>query len=297
MHGFLAARLLSALHRRPVVYHCHDFVSQDSLPWSGGRLVSEFEHRYARTADLVIIPDAERAEVVARHLRLVRKPIVVANAPLAWPKAWGRELENRLLSACGTRWARVVFRQGVVGPGHGIERTIQSIPRWDSTEWGFVVMGACDPHYAEHLRSLASSLGVHSQLCILPAVGYDQVHQYTVGASIGHALYEPVHINNVYITTASNKLMEYMAAGLPVLVSDRPGLRAFVREYECGLTVDESSAESIAAGVNALLGDPDLARRLGAAGARAFEEELNYERQFEPALDKFRSLSHSLERS
>jgi glycosyltransferase involved in cell wall biosynthesis len=112
----------------------------------------------------------------------------------------------------------------------------------------------------------------------------------TPGADAGHALYEPVHINNVYITTASNKLLEYLAAGLPVLVSDRPGLRAFVEKYECGLTADESSPESIAAAVNALLGDPDLARRLGAAGARAFAEELNYEHQFAPVLEAVRGL-------
>jgi glycosyltransferase involved in cell wall biosynthesis len=84
-----------------------------------------------------------------------------------------------------------------------------------------------------------------------------------------------------------------MAAGVPVLVSDRPGQRAFLNKYRCGLTADESSPESIAAAVNALLGDPDLAHRLGAAGARAFEQEFNYERQYAPVLRVFQSLCHA----
>jgi glycosyltransferase involved in cell wall biosynthesis len=84
-----------------------------------------------------------------------------------------------------------------------------------------------------------------------------------------------------------------MAAGLPLLVSERPDLRAFVETYGCGLTADESSPESIAAAVNVLLGDPDLARRLGEAGARASRKEFNYESQFAPVLEAFRSLSDS----
>ena len=291
MHGFLAARLLAAYHRRPVAYHCHDFVRRDGMQWSGGRIVSEFEYRFARTANLLIVPDVERGEVMARELQLAREPIVVPNAPLAWTQGSDHELENRTQSCCGMDFARVVFRQGVVGPGHAIETTIRSIPLWVGKNWGFVVMGVCDPDYADSLIALAGSLGVRDQFCILPAVGYDEVQRYTAGADVGHGLYEPVHINNVYITTASNKIMEYLAAGLPILVSDRPGLRALVDQYKCGLTADESSPQSIASAVNALLEDPERARRLGAAGARAFEQELNYERQFAPVLEEFQRLT------
>jgi glycosyltransferase involved in cell wall biosynthesis len=152
------------------------------------------------------------------------------------------------------------------------------------------LIGKGAPEYLERLVDLALELGVEQQLAILPAVSYDEVLRLTPGADAGHALYEPTHINNLFITTASNKLLEYMAAGLPVLVSDRPGLRAFVETHQCGLTADEGSPESIAASVNKLLGDPELARRFGAAGARAFEEEFNYERQFSPVLDAFQSL-------
>ena len=60
MHGFLPARLLATRLHKPLIYHCHDFTLDSSqLAW-GGRLVAAFERRWARTADLVIVPDAER---------------------------------------------------------------------------------------------------------------------------------------------------------------------------------------------------------------------------------------------
>jgi glycosyltransferase involved in cell wall biosynthesis len=108
--------------------------------------------------------------------------------------------------------------------------------------------------------------------------------QFTVDAHIGHALYEAVDDNNRLSGTASNKLLEYMAAGLPVLASDRPGLRALVESYNCGLTADESDPASIAAAVNALLGDPQRARLMGANAARTFDEVFRYDKQFAPVL-------------
>jgi glycosyltransferase involved in cell wall biosynthesis len=164
------------------------------------------------------------------------------------------------------------------------------MPLWKNARWGLAVMGPSEPGYVHSVVELAETLGVSQRFAILPLVPYDKLPLYTPGAHVGHALYEPIHINHLYPTTASNKLLEYMAAGLPVIVSDRPGLRAFVDKYKCGLLADEISPESIAAAVNALLDDPELAHRLGGAGVRAFEEELNYERQFAPVLEAFRSL-------
>jgi glycosyltransferase involved in cell wall biosynthesis len=85
--------------------------------------------------------------------------------------------------------------------------------------------------------------------------------------------------------------MEYMAAGLPLLVSDRPGLRGLVERYGCGLAADERSPEGIARAINTLLGNPSLAQRMGEAGAQAFVQEFSYERQFAPVLEAFRALS------
>src|SRR5205085_1443708 len=139
--------------------------------------------------------------------------------------------------------------------GHAIESTLQSIAHWASRNWGFVVMGYGDQSYLDKLSGLAHSLGIKHQFVVLPPVGYDQVAQFTPGADVGHALYEPVHVNNLYIATASNKIMEYMADGLPLLVSDTPSLKSIVNKYQCGLTADEKSPESIAAAVNTLLGE------------------------------------------
>jgi glycosyltransferase involved in cell wall biosynthesis len=294
MHGLLPARLLAWRYHRPLIYHCHDFVDcPRNLGW-GGKVVKVFEQLFGRTANVVIVPDKDRAGVVERELHLRRPILVVANAPLSgeWPKSL---VLQQSLADQGKNFERILFRQGRIGAGHGLEMTVRSMPLWKDPNWGFVIMGPADPVYATWLRQLAKELHVAERLVILSPVRYDDVASFTAGANVGHALYDPIHINNVHITTASNKIMEYMAAGLPLLVSDQPTLRAFVEKHQCGLAANETSPESIAAAVNTLLGDLPSAEAMGKAARVAFEQEFCYERQFAPVLVALESLVKNID--
>jgi glycosyltransferase involved in cell wall biosynthesis len=76
--------------------------------------------------------------------------------------------------------------------------------------------------------------------------------------------------------TANNALLEAMACGLPVVVSDVGGIREYVGE-DCGLVVEPWDAEALAQGILRVLGEGGLARRLGAAN-RARAVELDFRR-------------------
>ena len=256
---------------------------------TGSGLVRSFERRFARGVDLVVVPDAERGAVIQEELRLPKSPLVVANAPLMIAVKRSDALQASL-SKQGKAFSRVLFRQGRIGPGHAIETTLRSILHWENPAWGFVLMGPGEQSYLQTLRTSAKALGVDRQFAILTAVGYDEVPQFTRGADCGHGLYQPVSLNHTLYTTASNKIMEYMAAGLPMLVSNTPSLRNLINKYRCGLTANEASPESIAAAVNTLLGDAEVAGHMGAAGREAFESEFCYERQFAQVIDSIRGL-------
>lgn len=73
------------------------------------------------------------------------------------------------------------------------------------------------------------------------------------------------------------KLFEYISAGLPVVASDFPLIRQIIEEDECGICVDPSDPQAIAAAINSLLDDPEKARRLGENGRRAVETKYNWQ--------------------
>ena len=73
-------------------------------------------------------------------------------------------------------------------------------------------------------------------------------------------------------------ILEAMAAGLPVIATPRAAIPDMVLDGETGLLVPERDPESLARALGGRLGDPEMARRLGAAGRRRYLERFTVER-------------------
>jgi glycosyltransferase involved in cell wall biosynthesis len=69
--------------------------------------------------------------------------------------------------------------------------------------------------------------------------------------------------------TSPLKLYEYMAAGLPIVATDLPAIREVLRHDQNALLVPPGDAPAMAAALDRLLSEPELAERLR---SRAFED-------------------------
>ncbi len=94
-----------------------------------------------------------------------------------------------------------------------------------------------------------------------------------------------------------NAVMEYMAAGLPSVVTDVGGNRELIDHERHGLIVPSDDVEALAATIGRLLDDRHLAQRLGAAARRRALAEFGvdvqarrYEEFYHDLLQRKRSL-------
>jgi glycosyltransferase involved in cell wall biosynthesis len=82
--------------------------------------------------------------------------------------------------------------------------------------------------------------------------------------------------------------VEAMAAGRPVVASRIGGLPVTVADGATGLLCEPGDAADLADKIGRLLDDPELRRRLGAAGRRRFEEHYAWpviiDRHYRPLL-------------
>jgi|SRR5579863_217074 len=75
-----------------------------------------------------------------------------------------------------------------------------------------------------------------------------------------------------------NAVLEYLAAGLPVVASKVGGNVEIVRDGTTGLLVPPEDSDALAAALLRLLRDPELARKLAQEGHRFVEQNFSFER-------------------
>lgn len=82
--------------------------------------------------------------------------------------------------------------------------------------------------------------------------------------------------NPGYLTAYPIKLFEYMAAGIPVVMSNFPVYAEIIDGAGCGLTVDPTDPQACADAIEWLLDHPAEAEAMGKRGRAAIEDRYNF---------------------
>jgi glycosyltransferase involved in cell wall biosynthesis len=111
-----------------------------------------------------------------------------------------------------------------------------------------------------------------------------------IGASrVGLALLHPVptHMNSL-----PTKLFEYMAIGIPVVISNIKMWKDIVTKYNCGIVVNPFDIQEITDAITWLLENPVEAERMGYNGRRAVEKEFIWDREAHKLLTAYEALNN-----
>jgi glycosyltransferase involved in cell wall biosynthesis len=271
--GLMAAWALRRKHGGALVHDSHELFleagSAARLPGPARAALRNLEGRASRAAEAVItVNDIIAAELRARY---GVDPIVVMNCPRLEPPPAELVLRTRL--GLGDR--PVVIHHGVMGPGRGIDKLVESVPLLPP-DAAIVLLGRGP--LADEFSRLATEPPNRGRLFVVPAVPIVDVPSWIGDADVATIPFQAVDRNNVLATP--NKLFEYLAAGIPMVVSDFPELRRIVTEAGAGLAVDTTSARSLAAALTELLEEPAERRESRRASARhAYETTYNWQVQ------------------
>jgi glycosyltransferase involved in cell wall biosynthesis len=277
--GMLAARRSGA----KLVYDSHELAT--GVPYRSGAwpaVVAGAERLGAPRADAVIAVSDGIAARLGERYRLRRAPAVIRNLPDLPPPgaAPAPDLRRKL----GIGAAPLVLHQGAVAAGRGCETLLQALALLPGAH--LLCLGAEGP-YAERLYTVAGRCGVADRAHLLPPSPPEALLSCTAQADVGVSLLEDNCEN--HRLALPNKLFEYVAAGLPVVVSDLPEAGRLVRERGIGWCADATDPESVAAALRTALeqrGDGGLGERLGRAAA-----ELSWEREKRRLLALYEELA------
>ena len=162
---------------------------------------------------------------------------------------------------------------GLVNPSRGLDIVIRAVAQLKN-HWPRPVLEVYGTGKAmQELLELAASLGIEDAVRFHGWIDRREVPSVIQAADVGIVPHlQCSHWNN----TIPNKLFDYMAAGVPVLVSDvRPAAR-IVSSETCGLVYAAASPEDLAAKLVAMSVD-DTRSRLGANGRIAVERTYRWD--------------------
>jgi glycosyltransferase involved in cell wall biosynthesis len=89
------------------------------------------------------------------------------------------------------------------------------------------------------------------------------------------------------LEATSLSAMEAMSSGKAILSTNVGGLPFLIRDDENGLLVPPANSQALAEGMRKLLADPELRARLGEAGRRRVEQDLDWSRIAEQTLSVY----------
>lgn len=137
------------------------------------------------------------------------------------------------------------------------------------------------------LRQTVSEQKNPEQFIFYPKVTVQELIPMAAASHVGVAITEPICLN--FKLSVSNKLFEYAAAGLPVIMSDIPEHRYLNDKYDFGIIIPENTPEAFAEAVIRLYKDHELYDHLS-KNALKLSEEVNWENEFERLLEAEREM-------
>lgn len=174
---------------------------------------------------------------------------------------------------------RIIY-QGAISEGHGIEEIILATSTLTNIE--FSIVGYSDENYMKFIKDLIIDKKLEDRVQIHSFFNdYRDLLAFTSKHHVGIGMYKHNNEMNITMGTASNKIFEYIACGLVVILNDTPFYKELFKSNNCIVYAEldnnsiVNSLKYIINNKNALLKD----------AKQAFDNDFYFEKKFLPTLN------------
>jgi len=277
------ALVLTLVPRLRVIYHEHDSPGTGTARRSSSgfkRLVGWTRNKLARRAKYCILPNEQRAARFRQTTGRQGDVLCVWNCP-----AEEEVLDERVSLDGPELW---LLYHGSISPQRLPTAILEAMSKLPVSVKlrviGYETVGSAG--YLLEFQRVAQHLGISNRVQILEAKPRRELLQWCRKSDVGLMLIPTTSddINMQAMTGASNKVFDYLACGLALLVPELPDWRATFVEPGYGLACLPNDPESIAVALRWLLDHPDEVRAMGKRGQRRVTTDWNYHKQFTPVL-------------
>jgi glycosyltransferase involved in cell wall biosynthesis len=247
------------------------------------RAVCFFESLTFRTADVSIATNASYRDIAIQRGRMPANKVFIVKGCLDLNKVRQRSPKSELKRG---RENLVVYL-GIMGPQDGVDLLLESIAllvhRDQRRDTHFVLIGSGTE--TPKLRILAQQKGLNEFVTFTGRIPDEELEDYLSTADVAVA---PDPANELNTKSTMNKILHYMAYGLPIVQYDLIEGR---RSAEgASLYARNDDPKEFAAQLTLLLNSQSLRRTLGDIGRRRIQERLNWEMESKQLLRAYEAV-------
>jgi glycosyltransferase involved in cell wall biosynthesis len=178
----------------------------------------------------------------------------------------------------------IVGFAGSVNLENGIKQTLDCLPNLPEDIRYLVVGGSGREEDLTAAKNYAQKKGVEDRVIFTGRVKSKEMLELIATFQIGTALFQPLSPNHV--ARVPNKLFDYMALSVPMIVSDFPNMKTIVVEKsKCGVAVNPMDVKWITQAITHFHKHRDEAKEKGANGRRMFETVYSWDMQKKKLLN------------
>jgi glycosyltransferase involved in cell wall biosynthesis len=271
------------LIRVRVVYHEHDSPDLDQSSTWFMRQVFACRAKVALEADLCVLPQQERLHRFLKNTARTKPAYCVWNCPRS------DEIMDMGFDQDDPQPGKLIIHyHGNIGSGLLPKALVVAASRLKGAVRirivGYETLG--NAGYTAELTKLAARYGATEIIEPLAARPRRDLLRLAAKAHIGLSLMpkRSENINMQHMVGASNKAFDYMASGLPLLVTDLADwVQTFVKPGYAR-ACDPDDPDSIAAELRWYLEHPEERREMGRRGQNKVRESWNYQSMFSDVL-------------
>jgi glycosyltransferase involved in cell wall biosynthesis len=274
LFGFYLLRIM--LGKKKTWYHNHDMPNRDlNNKYSIGGFAALYEKKAMKHIDFFSLPSQERLQYYTGIEKKISTFIIPNYPSLKVYKCVQQKKDN-------LKMIQIIF-QGFIGEGHSLENLVELLQEKTGDHTVTLLLkGSVRDQYKSSLNTLAKKFDITNKITWIPVGPYSELPAITASGDIGIGINMNTDIISLAQGTASNKIYEYAASGLPVILYDSHQFRKYLDKYKWAFFTDGSlqSLKKIICIISENL--PELK----SAARKSFEEELNFEKKFQPVLQQ-----------
>ncbi len=265
-----------------LIYDTHEIFLEN--PWIANnkivKLVWGFYEKYIiKRVDAVICVSHAAANYFVNKYK-VPQPIVVTNSI---------SLKQIIKNGPEKVSPKQILNHGQFYVGRGYDIMIETAPLLKNQSDIQLVLRGFGP-MEQQLKERAKELKAEN-VYFAPPVKVEELIPMASHAYIGLAITESISLN--FKLSVSNKIFEYCAAGLPVIMSDIPEHRYLNDKYNFGIILPSDSPEELVKAILTINND-DTIYRTYSENARRLSSEVNWENDFNKLLELEKRIIESI---